>query len=231
MNSLILGKCTVSGFLEQYRNKQTRAQYRSHLKQYFISIYPELENISPPELVPELDRLSLQYFDDQKTLRKYLISYANQIQQYAPKTRLYKLTGIFRYLQDNGEDVPKLFKRNLIGQETDAISEEYVPKPEDIKRVIEHLNIADKTLVLILSSSGMRVGECLKLILNDLDLDHVPVKISLPAHITKNKKKRARATIQSLKTSFGLLSCLILKICLVSAGRAVFFLLCSGFSE
>ena len=95
MTSLILGKCTVSGFLEQYRNKQTRAQYRSHLKQYFISIYSELENISPPQLVPELDRLSLQYFDDQRNLRKDLISYANQIQQYAPKTRLYKLTAIF----------------------------------------------------------------------------------------------------------------------------------------
>ena len=190
MESLILGKYTVSDFLEQYRNINTRIQYRSHLKQYFTSIYPELNKIQPPVLLPELDRLSLQYFKEQRDIRKDLVSYTNQIRQFAPKTRTQKLNATFRYLEDNGIDIPKQLRRNLVGQETEAISEEYVPKPEDLKRVLEHLNLPDKTLALVLSSSGMRVGECLKLTIDDLDLNHTPVKITLPAHITKSKKKR-----------------------------------------
>ena len=190
MERLILGKCAVSEFLEQYRNINTRIQYRSFLKQYFSSIYPELNKIQSTELVTELDHLSLQYFKEQRDIPKDLVTYTNQIQQFAPKTRTQKLNAIFRYLEDNGIDVPKQLRRNLIGQEKDAISEEYVPKADDIKRVVEHLNIADKTLVLVLASSGMRVGECLKLTIDDIDLSHTPVKITLPAHITKNKKKR-----------------------------------------
>jgi len=190
MTGLNLTKCSVSDFLEHYQNAQTRYQYKCNLKVYFCFIYPELKKLNPPELFTELDALSVKYDPEYRDIRKDLVSYTNQIQNFAPKTRIHKLNAIFRFLEDNGTEVPKQLRRNLIGLERDTISEEYVPKPGDIKRVIEHLNIADKTLVLVLLSSGMRVGECLKLRLKDIDLNHKPVRVTLPAHITKTKKKR-----------------------------------------
>ena len=190
MVGLNLTKCTVSDFLEQYRNIKTRYQYKCHLKQYFSYIYPQLKNTKSTNSDSELDKYSLKYLKEKRDIRKDLVSFTNQIQKFAPKTRIHKLNAIFRYLEDNGIEVPRQLRRNLIGREKDAISEEYVPTPGDLKRVVEHLNLPDKTLVLVLSSSGMRVGECLKLRLQDIDLNHTPVKITLPAHITKTKKKR-----------------------------------------
>ena len=159
MESLILGKYTVSDFLEQYRNINTRIQYRSLLKQYFTSIYPELNNYQSQELVPELDRLSLQYFKEQRDIRKDLVTYTNQIQQFAPKTRTQKLNAIFRYFEDNGIDVPKQLRRNLVGQETEAISEEYVPKPEDLKRVLARALIKqlEPRIIVVANAKAARI--------------------------------------------------------------------------
>jgi hypothetical protein len=47
-----------------------------------------------------------------------------------------------------------------------------------------------RTLTIVLSSSGMRIGEALKLKISDLDLETVPTTIRLRREYTKTKKKR-----------------------------------------
>ena len=50
--------------------------------------------------------------------------------------------------------------------------------------------IQAKTLTLVLASSGMRIGEAVKLRLDDLDLSHEPARINLRSEYTKTKRSR-----------------------------------------
>ena len=59
-----------------------------------------------------------------------------------------------------------------------------------------------RTLTLILSSSGMRVGEALSLKVSEIDVDRNPVRINLKAANTKTKKKRITLESVRLRMSY-----------------------------
>ena len=191
MMELNLTRWSVSDFIRQYNSARTRTNYISHLKYYFGTIYqPKLLELYGEDLIAQLDETSLAYLSEDRDFRIDLIDYNEQVKDYSPQTRAAKLSVVYRYFEDNGIDLPRSLKRNLIGRERDPISEEFIPSQADIKKVLDHLLLHGKTAVLILSSSGMRANELLSLRLSDLELDHDPPKISLPASITKTKQKR-----------------------------------------
>ena len=63
-----------------------------------------------------------------------------------------------RYFEDNEIIFPKTFVKNLLGKETDAITAEYIPTNQDIAKFIEFLPLIGRSIVLVLSSSGMRIA-------------------------------------------------------------------------
>jgi hypothetical protein len=98
---------------------------------------------------------------------------------------------MLRYFESNQHSFNDNFTRNLYGTGSgEAISEEKVPTNEEIARILEYLPIHAKALTLLLASSGIRIGEAMKLTWNDIDLESQPVKINLRAEYTKTKKKR-----------------------------------------
>lgn len=190
----------VSEFLRQYESKPTRKNYSSILKNYLSTFYPQLKQIKRREEHTQLlDDLSAQYLNQTRNYRNDLLDYRDTITHQAPKTRITKFTVIFRFFEDNEKKFTKRFSRNLIGKETEAISEEFISKTTDIKRLIEHLPIQAKTITMVLSSSGMRPGEALKLKIKNLELTYDPPKIKLPAKITKTRKKRITFISQETK--------------------------------
>lgn len=94
------------------------------------------------------------------------------------------------WLEENGITFPKRFFRNLNGKLRDPITEEHIPTNEELKRIVEYMPIHGKALTLTLASSGMRIGETLQLTDVDIDFDHEPVKITIPARYTKIGKRR-----------------------------------------
>jgi integrase len=94
-------------------------------------------------------------------------------------------------LDDNEIPLAPIFKKNLYGRGSQqSLSDEYVPSPGDLSRIIEFLPIQGKCLVLVLSSSGLRVSEALQLRLEDINFDNNPVKVRLRSTMTKTKSKR-----------------------------------------
>ena len=92
----------ASDFLRQYESKQTRKNYSSILKNYLSTFYPQLEQIKRREEHSQLlDDLSAQYLTETRNYRNDLIDYRDTIIHLAPKTRITKLTVIFRYFEDN----------------------------------------------------------------------------------------------------------------------------------
>ena len=171
-------KWAVNDFLDQYESQKTKKSYRTALKQFFTVAFPELKTSKALQL---LDKLSLQYFEKDRDIRKDIIAYKNSIKHQAPKTRQSKLSPIFRYFEDNGIEFAKSFTRNLYGKNSESITTEHVPTAEEIGRIIQYLPIQAKTLTLVLASSGMRIGEAIQLTLNDIELDRNPVRINIPA--------------------------------------------------
>ncbi len=62
---------------------------------------------------------------------------------------------------------------------------------EDIQKLIEKADDVRTALYLVLTSSGMRLGESIQLRKHHFDLNQNPVKITIPANIAKNSKGRS----------------------------------------
>ena len=172
-----------SEFLEQYQAKNTKVTYSSILRGFFRISYPEMKD-------SELDNMSIKYLESKPDVRADLVKYRNSLDKKAPMTRLIFLTCVLRFLEDNEISLPKPFVRNLKGKGNDAISEEFVPDNSDLAKMCEYLPLIGKSMVLCLSSSGMRIGELLNIKIENLDLTKNPARISIPRDITKTKKAR-----------------------------------------
>ena len=183
-------KWSVEDFLSQYNNQGTLNLYRSTLRDYFKLFYPELQKLRKKKLDKELADISLQYINQEKDFRKDLMHYRKHINNLAPKTITTKLTVLIRYFESNQITFNKNFIRNLKGRASEAISKEHVPDKTEIARIMEYMDIQAKTMTIVLVSSGMRIGETLRIRLDDLDLDQEPARINLRADYTKTKKSR-----------------------------------------
>ena len=180
---------SVEEFVSQYSSENTKRTYRIFLKRFFRTRYPDLD----------INEASIQYLDSGIDFKADMVKFRDSVANLAPKTRLSTLTVLFRFLEENEIDFPKSFKRNLIGKETESVSEEHIPNPTEIERIMHYLPIIGQGIVMVLSSSGMRPGECLQIKLADLDLDKDPPRINLPSSITKTKKKRLTFISQEAK--------------------------------
>ena len=116
--------------------------------------------------------------------------FRKHISDLAPKTIATKLAVLIRYFESNQITFNKNFIRNLKGRATEAISKEHVPDKTEIARILEYMPIQAKVLTLVLASSGMRIGEAMKLRLEDLDIDQEPARINLRGDYTKTRKSR-----------------------------------------
>jgi len=61
---------------------------------------------------------------------------------------------------------------------------------EEIKKLLDNANERHKAIYLILSSSAMRIGECMSLCKKDFDFTKNPTVVTIPAEFTKTKESR-----------------------------------------
>ncbi|MGD0805500.1 MAG: tyrosine-type recombinase/integrase [Candidatus Bathyarchaeia archaeon] len=180
-------KYNLSQFLAQYQMKSTHNLYKSIIRCYLRTLYPELKKSDDEK---RYDEFSLQYVSTPRDFRGDLLRFRDQTKDDAPKTTMARFSAILRYLQDNEITFSRNFTRNLLGKADEAISEEHVPTSAELARIIEFMPIGAKTLTLVLASSGMRVGEALQLRLGDMELDRKPPRLNLRYQTTKTKRKR-----------------------------------------
>ena len=61
---------------------------------------------------------------------------------------------------------------------------------ETLREILAHAPLQLRVLVLVLCSSGMRLGECLQLKFSDVDLKVVPARVTIRASTTKTEETR-----------------------------------------
>ena len=153
------------------------------LKYFFKLIYPGLKG-------EDLDGLAEKYLREDRNHREDIISFRNFLGDKSPKTRYARLIAVRVFLDDNGISFPKRFFKNINGKRTEAITWEKVPTNEELKRIVEYLPMQGKALALLLSSSGMRIGESVQIKESDIKFNRDPVRIKIRAEYTKMGKRR-----------------------------------------
>ena len=179
-------KWSIEDFLSQYSRTNTIRVYRSIFRDYFKLFYPKLQKLKNKQLDKELPEISLEYVCQDKDFRKDLLKYKEHISHQAPKTITTKIACMLRFFESNQINFNSNFTRNPYGKGSgEAISKEKVPTNEEIAKIVEYMPFQAKALIMVLASSGMRIGEALQLKLNDLEMDTTPAKINIRAEYTK----------------------------------------------
>lgn len=110
-----------------------------------------------------------------------------------PKTRNTKL-GIIKGFFEEREEVslpPKFFKNlRKMRKGNRASTLDRVPSKAELKNILTHGNCKDRALFTFAVSSGMRIGEILKITPLMLDLNHDPPMVKIPATISKTGDPR-----------------------------------------
>jgi len=171
-------------YLNQFESSSTVRAYKAALKKFFQTIYNVQE--------PNLEQLADQYFNKYRSYEADIQTFTVALKEAPPKTRRLYLTAVKIFLLENGVELPQLFWRRLKARikGSGAVSEEEVPTKQTLRSVMTHLPVAGKALFLTLVSSGMRIGEALKLQIGDLELEKTPPLIHVRAEYTKTGHKR-----------------------------------------
>ena len=177
-------------YLETYNSKNTVDTYKTSLSIFLKGVYGD----------GELVDLASRYFQDNRNYESDVQGLIAKIKDLPPKTVHLRLSAVRTFLLENNVELRQIFWRNLSRriQGNDARTDDRIPTNVELRRILSHMPIQGKALYLTMSSSGMRIGETLKLKLedkannvqSDIDFNHDPVQINLRGEYTKNKKKR-----------------------------------------
>ena len=174
----------IESFLKMYSSKKTVATYKWALSEYFKSVYGSNEN--------HLEEYAERYFEEKRSYEEDIQNFLAKINEKPPKSVRLMIAAVRSFLIENDVELPEKFWRRLMGRVkgTRALTLDEVPSNVELRKITTHMPVHGKALYLILSSSGMRIGEALKLTLEDLDLNQDPVKISIRGEYTKTGNSR-----------------------------------------
>lgn len=182
-------------YLSEYRSQGTVHNYRCIIKSFLVVIYPDY-----PDKDKDLSKLNLEmlsncanrYFSDTRNYEEDVKLYFVSLGNCAPLSQRNRLSTIKTMLAENGHELPSTFwkrlNRKIIGHR--PLTQDRIPTNSELKQIIMNMPIGGRALFLCLATSGMRIGEALNLNLGDIDLTKTPVKVSIPAKITKGKTAR-----------------------------------------
>jgi integrase len=177
----------IEKFLNMFSSKNTIIAYRWSLKEFFKTIYNiEIEDFS------KLEKIADKYFKEKRKYEEDIEKFFIAIKDRPPKTIRLAISSIRTFLIENGVELKEAFWRRLRKRikGSRALTLDKVPNNNELKQIILHMPIHGKALTLLLLSSGMRIGEALKLKVEDIDLEKEPARINIKGEYTKTGNPR-----------------------------------------
>ena len=162
---------SMEKFLSLYQSKSTIGAYRNGLNVYFSFIYGKSG---------QLEEKADKYLSDKRNIEGDLANFQNSLKGRPPKTINLYITAIRTFLIENNIELSQAFWKRLgrrRGRSNRARTLDKVPSNKELKTILSHMPIQGKSLYLLLSSTGMRIGEALKLQLEDIDLENNHITI------------------------------------------------------
>ena len=168
----------IEEFLDGYKNKNTIYGHKVHLNKFFKIIRQN------PDTYFKKDR---DYKQDVIKFWKVLMK-----RDTPPLSIKNAMSSVRVFLEENEVTIPKRTWKNLRNKMkgTRPLTIDLIPKPNELKRILQHATAKERAIFLISSSSGMRIDEVLQLIPDDIDMDNNPVKINIRGTTTKSGNPR-----------------------------------------
>ena len=195
----------LNDFLKIYSNQSTMVLYRSAIFKFIEFVYeiPRINvRLTNDERV-KLEKMTNKYFNDKRDISKDLLNFVVSMNGSTPPKSAKTYYGCIKeFLLFNGGELShrdlKMIKNKL--PRGGARTEEIDLDNTLINQIIEHMDIKGKALVLILASSGMRIGEALQIKLDDINMEAVPTLINIRGEYTKTGSQRHTFISKETKT-------------------------------
>ena len=203
MNNAIVEN-RLEKFLKRLRSDSTRKSYRSGIICFIEFIY-EVEREGKRATKAENERffeLADQYLDQDRNYEDDLREFAVSLQSKPPMTARNYFTSIEKFLFRSGIELKARTLDDIRGSLPIGGAkgvEDEIDK-EIIDKLLKHMDLKGKSLILTLASSGMRINEALQITLDDINLDSNPPKISIRPEYTKSKMHRITFISKEAKT-------------------------------
>jgi integrase len=173
----------LNRFFSFYDKKNTIRLYKRAISLFLQNIYGDDCNVEK-----SADKYINSDRDNELDLANY-VSFLNE--KYSPKTVASYRHAVTAFLYDNDIQISKrVLKRIARQNKTYTITNDKPPAKEQIRKILRYLPLKGKALFLSMLSSGMRIVEALKIELEDIDWESVPLKIQLKGNYTKSRKPR-----------------------------------------
>ena len=196
---------TLNEFLDFYPSKNTKRVYKSGIFKFLEVIYGisrKGQRLSETERI-KLEELADQYFSEERDYSKDLLNFAVSLNNSPPKSAKTYFASVKEFLFHNDIELSyrdlKSIKRKL--PKGNARTEELDLDIATITQIIEHTNVKGKALILLLGSSGMRIGEALQIELDDINMETTPFYIHIRGYYTKNGMQRDTFISKEAKTT------------------------------
>jgi len=184
-------------WLESISKKNTRRVYRAGMIEFLNMVYGVVRK--GPRCTSEewimYNKLSERYIEECKSGRSYLqdlLRFAGYLGDKPPLTAKVYTTSVKQFLFFNGFELSigqsKAVSKKLPKGGVRTVEEELTR--EELQKILSQMDIKGRAFFLFLASSGCRIGEVLKLTLEDIDLSKDPVEVTVRPEYTKSGKMR-----------------------------------------
>ncbi len=130
-----------------------------------------------------VEKIKSQTIDVNAAHKDFVINLANK--NLAPKTVGAWSAALRKFLLANGAELKNTTRIKIYN-----IHEDILPSKDDLKKILSSCSLRAKTIILLLSSSGLRVGELRNLKLSDVDVNSEPAIIRIRGLTAKERKSR-----------------------------------------
>ena len=197
-------KNPVDKFLDIFSSANTKRNYQAALFDFFASVYgdPKLELADARKAWAK--QKAVQYLSEKREYESDVNSFVTYMIRLAPKSSRLKLTAAKMFLLENNVELSQNFWRrcgkHIKGSR--ALTIDRVPENSELRKIVSHMPIHGKTLVLFLSSSGMRIGEALGIKLGNVTVVGDLLRIQIPGSLSKTGNPRVTFASREARESF-----------------------------
>jgi len=188
----------IAEFLELYSKKTTKSSYRTGVLHFLDFVYGKQRKGSRVRSERELEKyekLAERYLKEVKNERDVfndLLRFAASLSDKPPLTARTYFAGVKEFLASYDIELTtqqvKRIRNKLPKGKSRTVEADL--DHEKLRKILQHMDLKGKVLVLTLLSSGMRIGEALQIELDDVNLSTEPAEIIVRGEYTKNGVQR-----------------------------------------
>ena len=193
----MIGK--IESFLKTYSKVKSRQGRSTAIRRWLSYLYPDRVPVpqpGEPVHMEPYETVAAEYLGEVKAGTRSLVNdlsgFVGSMADMSPMAIHGYTAGAIAFLEFHGFDLAPADRKRIRRRAPPnrAITEDAAITAEGIRKILEFSTPQMRALIMMLASSGCRLGEALQIGVSDLDLDSTPAAVHIRREISKNKLPR-----------------------------------------